>query len=286
MKYPPKISIVTPSFNQARFLEQTIRSVIDQHYPNLEYIIMDGGSTDDSIDIIKKYEKHLTYWKSEKDNGQADAIFRGFEMATGEIIAWINSDDYYLMNAFHSVATMFCRDTDTEFITGGLYTVDEDGKMIEKSPSFSQDFESLLVWGQHIPQMSSFWLRKTFFDVGGFDQNLHFAFDYDLMLKLTKRKKAVQCKHYLAALRGHVLTKSNTIWHTHGFPEVERLQKLHSTKMYSLKERRVIITRSEMMYSLNRLQYVENIFTKPKNYFEEILRSLKFFLKYIAAEIS
>lgn len=281
MKYPPKISIVTPSFNQARFLEQTIRSVIDQQYPNLEYIIMDGGSTDGSIDIIKKYEKHLTYWKSERDNGQADAIYRGFEMATGEIIAWINSDDYYLANAFHSVETIFCRHTDAAFIIGGHYTVDENGNMLEKYPSFSQDFESLLVWGQHMPQMSSFWLRKTFFDVGGFDRNLHFAFDYDLMLKLTKRKKAVQCKHYLSVLRGHASTKSNTIWHTHGLPEVERLQKLHCAKTYSAKERHVITTRSEMMYSLNRLRCVENIFTKPRNYFEEILRSLTYFLKYI-----
>lgn len=285
MKYPPKISIVTPSFNQARFLQQTIRSVIDQQYPNLEYIVMDGGSTDTSIEIIKQYEKHLTYWKSEKDNGQADAIYRGFEMATGEIVAWINSDDYYLPNAFHAVATMFCRHPEAEFIIGGHFTVDENGVVLEKYPSFSQNFESLLVWGQHMPQMSSFWLRKTFLDVGGFDRNLHFAFDYDLMLRLTKRKKPLQCKHYLAVQRGHGSSKSSTIWHTHGLPEVERLQQAHSPKSYSTKQHNAIVTQSKLIYSLNRLRCVEDIITQPTKYLKMIQRCLTYFLKYLAAEI-
>jgi glycosyltransferase involved in cell wall biosynthesis len=281
----PRVSIVTPSYNQGQFLEETIRSVLLQGYPNLEYIIMDGGSTDNSVDIIRKYGKYLTHWESGKDAGQADSIYRGFEMATGEIIAYINSDDYYLANAFHSVVTIFSRHTDAEFIIGGHYLVDENGKIIEKYPSFSQDFESLLLWEQHMAQMSSFWLRKTFFDVGGFDRNLHFAFDFDLMLRLTKRKEPIRCRRYLSAQRDHASTKTNTIWQKYGLPEVRHLQKFHSAKTYSLKERRVIITRSTMIFSLKQLQCIENIVIKPKKYIKDIFRSLKYFLKCIVEEI-
>src|SRR5215831_1246876 len=107
---PPRISVITPSFNQQRFIEQTIRSVLLQKYPNLEYIIIDGGSTDGSIDIIKKYEPHLTYWESQRDRGQSHAINKGFARATGEILCWLNSDDYYLSGALHTVAKALSRD--------------------------------------------------------------------------------------------------------------------------------------------------------------------------------
>src|SRR5262245_41237730 len=108
---PPRISIVTPSYNQGKFIEETIRSVIDQGYTNLEYIIIDGGSTDESIDIIRRYEKHLAYWVSESDRGAADAISKGFTRATGEIFAYLNSDDVYLPGTLQTIAAVMCDPT-------------------------------------------------------------------------------------------------------------------------------------------------------------------------------
>ncbi len=122
----PKISIVTPSFNQGKYIEQTIRSVIDQKYPNLEYIIMDGGSTDNTVDILKKYEEHLTYWVSEPDKGQTDAINKGFAKCTGEIFNWINSDDYYEPVTFHTLAQLFSTNPSVNIVCGKEWGFNDD----------------------------------------------------------------------------------------------------------------------------------------------------------------
>ena len=112
----PKIAIVTPSYNQAQFLERTILSVLNQNYPNLEYIIIDGGSTDGSVEIIKKYERYLSYWVSEKENVQADAINKGFQKSTGQILAWLNSDDLYLPNTLVKIMNIFLRNKEITFL--------------------------------------------------------------------------------------------------------------------------------------------------------------------------
>ena len=117
MNYP-RISIVTPSFNQGKYIEQTIQSVLSQNYPNLEYIIIDGGSTDGTVEIIKKYEQQLTYWISEPDKGQTDAINKGFAKCTGEIFNWINSDDYYSPNSLHIVAEVFSENPTAKVVCG------------------------------------------------------------------------------------------------------------------------------------------------------------------------
>lgn len=207
----PKISIVTPSYNQGEFLEETIRSVLLQNYPNLEYIIMDGGSTDNSVEIIKKYEKYLTFWTSQKDNGQADAIYRGFEMSTGEIIAWINSDDLYLPNALITAAKYFSRNRKKSLLIGSSYYANVSGKKIKKLYAMPQDFESIFCAGMHFCQPACFWLRQTFFDVNGFDRSLLFAFDYDLFLRLTERQEPGYSLQSLAVFRVHDKAKSSVI---------------------------------------------------------------------------
>ena len=149
----PKISIVTPSYNQAQFLERTILSVLNQNYPNLEYIIIDGGSTDGSVEIIKKYEKYLAYWISEKDKGQAHAINKGFEKATGELVGWQNSDDIYLPNAFYKVVEIFREKPDYDVYFGNIYFIDESDSIIRdlrfvKFSSFSLIYEGTVLANQ------------------------------------------------------------------------------------------------------------------------------------------
>ena len=124
----PRISIVTPSYNQARFLEKTIRSVLDQEYPNLEYIVMDGGSDDGSVEILRRYSNRLTYWRSSRDDGQADAIKRGFTLATGDILGWVNSDDLLLPGSLEHVAHQFRQHRGADFLAGGFVPIDENGR--------------------------------------------------------------------------------------------------------------------------------------------------------------
>lgn len=223
----PKISIVTPSYNQGQFLEETIRSVLLQNYPNLEYILMDGGSTDTSVGIIRKYEPWLTYWITGKDAGQADAVCRGFEIASGDILAWINADDFYLPDAFKIVSGAFVRKPDIEFLIGGYKWISASGKDICKYYSFPQDFDSLLCAGQLFGQMACFWKRSVFWETGALDRSLQFCFDYDFFLRLAKRQRPSGVSRILAASRKHDAAKSSKIWDSIGSKEKAEIQTRH-----------------------------------------------------------
>lgn len=178
----PKISIVTPSFNQAQFLEETIRSVLLQGYPNLEYIIIDGGSTDGSIEILRKYEADLTYWVSEPDRGQSHAINKGFQRTTGEIMTWLNSDDYYHSKTLWTVAEKLKDQRMTLLIGSSCQINEENSEVVDdcRKPSW----EEMVYDGRTIPQPSVFWTRDLWEEAGPLDESLYFVMDYALWLKM------------------------------------------------------------------------------------------------------
>lgn len=207
----PKISIITPSFNQGKYLEETILSVLNQNYPNIEYIIIDGGSTDNSVDIIKKYEKYLKYWVSEPDRGQSHAINKGFERATGDIFGWLNSDDYLLPDALRTIAKMFSDEPSAGVFIGAGQFVDEDGRTITtKLPTSDTSITSLFKWLDdfHFMQPSCFFTRDAWNICGPLDLCLHYSMDLDLWLKLAKKYKFACIPEILSSSRVHKTAKT------------------------------------------------------------------------------
>jgi glycosyltransferase involved in cell wall biosynthesis len=206
---PPRITIVTPSLNQAAYLERTIRSVLDQGYPDLEYLVFDGGSTDGSVEILQQYDGQITYWESEPDRGQSHAVNKGFERATGEIVGWINSDDYYLPGAFATAAAAFEANPEADWVCGACRYLNPDGSLetvwrprLPRGPRAAWAYEP---W--YVPQASSFWRRSTLERIGGLREDFHFAMDVELGLRLAiagvlpvvlEDELAVRAQHELA----------------------------------------------------------------------------------------
>jgi glycosyltransferase involved in cell wall biosynthesis len=180
----PKITVVTPTLNQGRFLEAAIRSVLLQQYPNLEYIILDGGSTDDSIDIIRHYEGHVAHWDSTLDNGPASAINRGFSLATGEILAWLNSDDLYLPGALHAAAATFRENPHACLVYGEGWYINESGERVEPCRFIRRQFNRrYMVNKDPILQPAAFWRRSLWESTGVLDESLHWVFDWEWLIR-------------------------------------------------------------------------------------------------------
>lgn len=211
----PKISVITPSFNQGPFIERTIRSVLEQKYPELEYIIIDGGSKDETLDIIKEYEGRLS-WLSEKDEGQADAINKGIRMSTGEIIAYLNSDDAYEPGALMKVGTFLKARQDVSWLTGRCRIINENDREIRQGITSYKNFllrhfsYSMLLVTNPISQPSTFWRRRIVEEFGLFDPGEHLVMDYEYWLRIGSRYKPAILDEYLACFRVHHKSKTQS----------------------------------------------------------------------------
>lgn len=208
----PSLSIITPSYNQAEFLEYTIQSVLDQNYPNLEYIIVDGGSTDGSVEIIKRYEKHLSYWHSAPDNGQSAAINTGIRRATGEWVAWQNSDDFYYSDAFNAFARKANKCPDADLIVGNMMLVDKQGNELRDVCYVRPTHKSLLAEGMVLSNQAAFWRRDIHKNIGYLREDIVCSFDYEWFLRLTEsHRKCCHINNILGAFRLHDESKTNQI---------------------------------------------------------------------------
>ncbi len=197
-----RVSIVTPSFNQASFLEEAMRSVLEQDYEDLEYILVDGGSTDGSLDIIRKYQGRLSWWVSEKDQGQAEAINKGFAHAHGEVLAWLNSDDAYLPGAVRAAVAALDANPDAGMVYGNTVAVDESGQRINALTYRQLSLEDLLCF-QIIGQPAVFMRRAAFEAAGAVDPRLHLLLDHQLWIKIAARGPIVHTDETWAAARFH-----------------------------------------------------------------------------------
>lgn len=203
----PLVSIVTPSFNQAAYLEQTLCSVLDQGYPNLQYIVVDGGSTDGSVEIIKKYAHHLTWWVSEKDSGQAEAINKGFARCKGEIVAWLNSDDLYLNQSIQSVVEVFAVHPDAAMVFGDVLAIDQSGKSINLMRFDDWGLEDLMQF--KIISQPGVYIRRSALEKAGFlDQSYHYMLDTHLWLKVAQHGAMIYSRQTWAAARYHETAKN------------------------------------------------------------------------------
>jgi len=212
-KVLPKITIITPSFNQGRFIKQTIESVLSQNYPNLEYLIFDSCSTDNTIEILKSFGKKIQ-WVSEKDEGQTNAINKGLKQAKGDIVAFINSDDYYLPNTFYKIVEFFNKNPNKKWVTGDYLIVNSNGKKIQNYVRFYKKLYWIIPKSiglritNYINQPSTFWRKKLTDELGFLDESLNYSMDYEYWLRFINKYPLSIINECFSAFRIHNESKS------------------------------------------------------------------------------
>ena len=231
----PKISIITPSLNQGKYIEQTIQSVLSQDYPDLEYIVIDGGSTDGTLDILNKYDGRLI-WISEPDHGQSHAINKGLHLASGQVLAFLNSDDLYQPGVLLKVGDFFSHNPEVSWLTGKCRIIDHNGIEIRRAITLYKNFwlwvgsyQVLLVL-DYISQPATFWHRKVLEKVGSFNEDLQYAMDYDYSLRVGQHFKLHLINDYLASYRIHPTSKAGSSAHAQFDSDLEIVKRHSSTR--------------------------------------------------------
>jgi glycosyltransferase involved in cell wall biosynthesis len=204
----PLVSIITPSYNQGHYLTHTIHSILSQDYPRLEYIIVDGGSSDNSVEVIQQYADRLAWWVSEPDQGHADALNKGFAHATGQVLAWLNSDDTYQPGAIRAAVEFLVAHPEVSMVYSDANLVDEQGKYLGRFPAQQTDYARMLSGFVHIPQATTFFWSHLWQQVGPLDLTLKYAFDYDLWVRLAKIAPLVYIPQVWANFRLHEAGKT------------------------------------------------------------------------------
>jgi glycosyltransferase involved in cell wall biosynthesis len=244
----PKISILTPSYRQGRYIEQNILSVLAQGYPQTEHIVVDGGSKDETVEILKKYP-HLT-WISEKDGGQADALAKALTMSTGEIIGWINSDDYYLPHCFENVLKAFGA-PNVNWIVGNIVTAYEaiGAEVRLSSPAIT--YEKLIADPDILKQQATFFRRSFLEEAGGFDRDFHMVMDYDLWLRLSKRSAPRMINEYWAVFRMQTEQKTSG---GNQLAQLAEILRIYSRERVPTSRRARLASRKLLYYCKYRLK--------------------------------
>ena len=220
--YFPRISIVVPSYNQGRFIGATLQSIVEQCYPNLELIVVDGGSTDNTQSVIREYEDHIHWWVSEPDTGQTAAINKGFMRSTGEIMAWINSDDLVVFGSLYHIADYFVKHPETQVVYGNRILINESGLEVGRwiLPRHSN---RVLKWADFVPQETLYWRRESWNLIGAeLDENFRFAMDWDFLLRLSAKKVSIQhLPVFLGVFRVHQQQKTSSQMSSIGQEEIQ-----------------------------------------------------------------
>lgn len=267
----PTVTIVTPSYNQAPFLEATIRSVLAQDYPNIEYIIMDGGSTDGSREIIRRYAHRLDGWVSEPDGGQSDAVNKGFARASGEIFYWLNSDDLVMPSAVRIAVACLLSNPHIGMVFGDRLIIDAKDNVlgVSEHPSFRK---AEMKYNLTLPQETAFFRRRCFEEAGGLDERLRYCMDYDLWVRMSRRIPVLHIPFILGAYRAHEKAKSSNpramrteiteVTQRHfGGPRCRRIKKLFQSS-YAL---RLALERRSRQRRIDRKRIAELVRTGGMN---------------------
>ena len=254
----PKITIVTPSYNQDKFVRETIESILNQNYPNLEYFVVDGGSTDNSVDIIREYKDHIDWWVSEKDQGQTDAIMKGFNRATGELFAWVNSDDVLFPGCLKAVADCYLKNSKPDIIHTNVAYIDSGSRITSfvRVPRQSRFFFFRGVWHGAAPTI--FYKTSLFRDIGGLNRKYYLSMDVDIWVRMMKTgAKVAHIPRYLGGFRWHDSAKTvQSLRRRNTQENLETTEILDANLSRSNQARRAFWRKVYNLYQVMNLNYL------------------------------